>query len=123
RVMGIDLGTAPTPDPCFLGVGANHRYRGEVLALQWQHILLVLEKNHALPARFTDQRAMFGQIESLLWCLFWMLKSPDFDQQLEQTTHTSLNGRFLNLAMFDGLKQFLIAPDWGTRHLQIEPGI
>ena len=122
RIRGIDLSTSSTHDLRHPGVGANHRNRGEVLALKWKHLLFVPEQNAALCTCLTYQGAMFGQIGALLWLLLLLLKEARFDQQLQQATHACINGRFLNLAPFDGLQQFLTPPLW-LRHLQIESGI
>src|SRR5436305_14730633 len=121
-IRGIDLSTSSTHDLRHPGVGANHRNRCEVLTLKWKHLLFVPEQNTALCTCLTYQGAMFGQIGALLWLLLLLLKEARFDQQLQQATHACLNGRFLNLAPFDGLQQLLTPPLW-LRHLQIESGI
>src|SRR5947199_10781711 len=79
-IRGIDLSTSSTHDLRHLRVRANHRNRGEVLALQWKHLLFVPEQNAAFCPCLTYQGAMFGQITALLWFLLLLLKEARFEQ-------------------------------------------
>src|SRR5947199_8927565 len=83
-IRGIDLSTSSTHDLRHLRVRANHRNRGEVLALQWKHLLFVPEQNAALCPCLTYQGAMFGQIAALLWLLLLLFKGARFAQHLQQ---------------------------------------
>src|SRR5258708_34067974 len=89
--MRVDLGAASTRDLRHLGVGANHRYRRELLLLKWQDLLVVLEQDDALGSRFTHQGAGLRQINGLLWDGFRVLKEARFVPQQQQAPPARFN--------------------------------
>ena len=79
RIMDIDLSATPAHNLRHLGVGANHRDRGELLAIEWQDVLFVPEQDDPLGSRFPHQSAMLRQIEGLLWHGFRVSEEARFD--------------------------------------------
>src|SRR5258708_9795440 len=108
--MHIDLSTASTHNLRHLSIGANHRYRVEVLTLEWQDMLFVFEQDDTLCCRFPNQRTMLRQVGVLLWACLRVLEEVCFDQQLPHAPDTGINDGFGDFTPSDGFDELQATP-------------